>query len=119
NNLDNPIFNNVSVRYLNLFSLDDVKNMVSEIGSYMGLDFEEKVYFKLHENYGGHPFLIRNVCSMLNSHFMDRPYIITSRDYDDLKDDIDGQLISYIQSILFVLEKWYPIEFEILKDIAL
>ncbi|MFB3163792.1 cold shock domain-containing protein [Neobacillus sp. 179-J 1A1 HS] len=119
NSMDNPIFNNVSVRYLNLFSLNDVKNMVAEIGSYMGLDFEDKVYYKLHENYGGHPFLIRNVCSVLNSHFRERPYKITSRDYDDLKDDVDGQLISYIQSILFVLEKWYPIEFEILKDIAL
>ncbi|HAT4072370.1 TPA: cold shock domain-containing protein [Clostridium perfringens] len=119
NGFDNPIFNNVSVQYLNLFTLDDVKNMVQQIGSYMGLSFEEKVYFKLHENYGGHPFLIRNVCSMLNSHFSKRPYKITSRDYDDLKDEIDGKLISYIQSILFVLEKWYPIEFEILKDVAL
>lgn len=119
NGFDNPIFNNVSVKYLNLFTLDDVKNMVQQIGSYMGLTFDEKVYFKLHENYGGHPFLIRNVCSMLNSHFSQRPYKITSRDYDDLKEKIDGRLISYIQSILFVLEKWYPIEFEILKDIAL
>ena len=119
NGLDNPIFNNVSARYLNLFSLNDVKNMVQEIGGYMGLDFEDKVYYRLHENYGGHPFLIRNVCSMLNSHFAERPYKITGRDYDDLKEEIDGQVISYIQSILFVLEKWYPIEFEILKDIAL
>ncbi|MCQ2022870.1 cold-shock protein [Clostridium butyricum] len=119
NGFDNPIFNNVSVKYLNLFTLEDVKNMVQQIGSYMGLSFDEKVYYKLHENYGGHPFLIRNVCSMLNSHFIQRPYKINSRDYDDLKDEIDGKLISYIQSILFVLEKWYPIEFEILKDIAL
>jgi len=119
NGFDNPIFNNISVRYLNLFSLDDVKNMVGEIGSYMGLDFDERVFYKLQDNYGGHPFLIRNVCSMLNSHFRERPYKITNRDYDDLKDEIDSKLISYIQSILFVLEKWYPLEFEILKDIAL
>ncbi|WP_238907279.1 cold shock domain-containing protein [Clostridium sp. YIM B02506] len=119
NEFDNPIFNNVSARYLNLFTLDDVRSMVHQIGSYMGLSFDEKVYYKLHENYGGHPFLIRNVCSILNSHFVQRPYKITSRDYDDLKEKIDSKLISYIQSILFVLEKWYPIEFEILKDIAL
>lgn len=116
---DNPIFNNVSVTYLNLFSIEDVKNMTKDIGNYMGLSFDENVYFKLHNNYGGHPFLIRNVCSMLNGHFPDRPYKITNRDFDDFKDEFDSKLISYIQSILFVLENWYPNEFEILKDIAL
>ncbi|MCQ4697992.1 cold shock domain-containing protein [Paeniclostridium sordellii] len=116
---DNPIFNNVSVTYLNLFSLEDVKNMTKDIGNYMGLSFDENVYFKLHNNYGGHPFLIRNVCSMLNGHFPDRPYKITNRDFDDFKDEFDSKLTSYIQSILFVLESWYPNEFEILKDIAL
>lgn len=119
NGIDNPIFNNISVKYLNLFSLDDVKNMTKEIGSYMGLSFEDSVYYKLHSNYGGHPFLIRNVCSMLNSNFSERPYKITNRDFDDFKEEIDSKLISYIQSILFVLENWYPNEFDILKDIAL
>ncbi|HFR4184936.1 TPA: cold shock domain-containing protein [Bacillus cereus] len=119
NGFDNPIFNNISVAYLDLFSLEDVKGMVGEIGSYMGLKFDESVYHKLHTNYGGHPFLIRNVCSMLNSQFKQRPYRITSRDYDDYKDEIDARLISYIQSILFVLESWYSLEFDILKDIAL
>lgn len=119
NGLDNPIFNNVSITYLNLFLLEDVRNMIGDIGSYMGLSFEENVYFKLHNNYGGHPFLIRNVCSILNTHFTQRPYKITNRDFDDFKEEIDTKLISYIQSILFVLENWYPNEFDILKDIAL
>jgi cold shock CspA family protein len=119
NSFDNPIFNNISVTYLNLFSIEDVKSMVSEIGSYMGLSFDEAVFYKLHTNYGGHPFLIRNVCSMLNSYFKERPYKITSRDYDDFKEEIDSKLISYIQSILFVLESWYSLEFDILKGIAL
>lgn len=119
NGFDNPIFNNISVKYLDLFTLNDVKNMTKEIGSYMGLSFEEGVYFKLSNDYGGHPFLIRNVCSILNSNFTERPYKIISRDYDDFKEVIDTKLISYIQSILFVLENWYPTEFNILKDIAL
>ncbi|WP_202709463.1 cold shock domain-containing protein [Sporosalibacterium faouarense] len=116
---DNPIFNNVSTTYLDLFSLEDVREMIGEIGSYMGLSFEEPVYFKLHSYYGGHPFLIRNVCSILNSHFTQRPYKVTNRDFDDYKEEIDTKLISYIKSILFVLQKWYPGEFDILKDIAL
>ncbi|MGD6870617.1 cold shock domain-containing protein [Sutcliffiella horikoshii] len=116
---DNPIFNNINPTYLNLFTYEDVKTMVSEIGSYMGLKFEEGIYHKLFNDYGGHPFLIRNVCSMINSYFKERPYTITNRDYDDYKESIDKRLIPYIKSILFVLENWYPIEFEILKDIAL
>ncbi|MFK9120719.1 cold shock domain-containing protein [Peribacillus frigoritolerans] len=119
NGYDNPIFNNISVTYLSLFTIEDVKSMVGEIGAYMGLKYDESVYHKLHTNYGGHPFLIRNVCSMLNSYFKQRPYNITNRDYDDYKEEIDSKLISYIRSILFVLDSWYPLEFDILKDIAL
>lgn len=119
NDNDNPIFNFTSIRYLDLFKLKDVENMVREIGGYMGLDFEDSVLAKLHENYGGHPFLIRNVCSMLSKKFSARPYMINKRDYNDNKEDIDVNLSTYIQSIVFVLKKWYLQEFNILKDISL
>jgi len=118
-NADNPIFNNTSITYLSLFSVQDVKKMVTDIGNYMGLEFDEAVIFKLHENYGGHPFLIRNVCSKLNEMFTNRPYIITKLDYEAKKQELDQFLISYIRSILSVLETFYSKEFYILKDIAL
>ncbi|MDW4068674.1 cold shock domain-containing protein [Staphylococcus saprophyticus] len=119
NNNDNPIFNFASIRYLDLFKHNDVKNMVNEIGGYMGLSFDESVVVRLHENYGGHPFLIRNVCSMLAKQFKTRPYTINKRDYDENKNEIDKKLSQYIQSIVFVLKRWYNREFEILKSISL
>ena len=119
NEMDNPIFNNLTKYYLSLFSQDDVENMVRKIGKYMGLSFDSSVYFKLTNDYGGHPFLIRNACSVLNQRFKTRPYMIQSRDYDDCKKDIASGLIPYIESILIVLQRWYQDEYEILKDIAL
>lgn len=119
NDNDNPIFNFASIRYLDLFKLSDVNNMVNEIGGYMGLSFDDHVIARLHENYGGHPFLIRNVCSMLAKKFKTRPYTLNKRDYDENKNEIDKKLSQYIQSIVFVLKKWYSPEFEILKSISL
>lgn len=119
NGIDNPIFNFASIKYLNLFEHNDVKNMVNEIGGYMGLSFDEPVILRLHENYGGHPFLIRNVCSMLGEKYRKRPYVINKRNYDENKNEIDKKLSQYIESIVFVLNRWYSNEFEILKNISL
>lgn len=117
--MDNPIFNSLTKYYLSLFNVEDVENMVKKIGKYMGLSFDSSVYYKLYNDYGGHPFLIRNACSVLNQRYKTRPYTIQSRDYDDCKGDIATGLIPYIESILNVLKRWYQEEYEILKDIAL
>lgn len=119
NEMDNPIFNSLTKYYLSLFNVEDVENMVKKIGKYMGLSFDSSVYYKLYNDYGGHPFLIRNACSVLNQRYKTRPYTIQSRDYDDCKGDIATGLIPYIESILNVLKRWYQEEYEILKDIAL
>lgn len=56
NNVENPIFSMISIEYLNLFDLSNVKDMIGHIGKYMGLNFDEEIYTKLTEDYGGHPF---------------------------------------------------------------
>ena len=40
--------------------------MVRKLGRIMGLRFDEIIYGKLTEDFGGHPFLIRHVCSVIN-----------------------------------------------------
>ena len=47
NNVENPIFSMISIEYLNLFDLSNVKDMIGHIGKYMGLNFDEEIYTKL------------------------------------------------------------------------
>ncbi len=39
--------------------------MVSTIGNYMGMRFDDEIYTYLTDDFGGHPFIIRQVCSHL------------------------------------------------------
>ena len=79
---DNPIFSLVNINYLDLFRYEDVKEMVSNIGGYMGLNFDEEIYSNLNIDYGGHPFLIRHICSLINSDVNNsqRPYKVSKYD---------------------------------------
>jgi len=62
--IDNPIFNLVPFEYIPKFDVPQTREMVRKIGRIMGLHFDELIYGKLTEDFGGHPFLIRHVCSV-------------------------------------------------------
>jgi hypothetical protein len=99
-----------------LFTLDNVREMISSIGKYMGLHFDQEVYTYLHDDYGGHPFLIRHVCSLINSQINTiRPAIVTKFIYKQNKENYDKQIQDYIKLIIYVLEKWYPEEYRLLQ----
>ncbi len=120
NGYDNPIFSMLSPTYLELFSVKDVKEMISSIGNYMGISFDEEIYSLLTDNYGGHPFLIRHVCSLINSNIqLSRPYTVTKYEYKERKNEYDSQLTNYIELILGILKKWYPEEYELLEILVI
>ena len=123
NGSDNPIFNGLSAQYISLFDLDDVRRMVSNIGGYLGLQFDEEIYTKLIDDYGGHPFLIRQVCSRMNSEVLERreirPYTISKYSYEKHSNDYQSQMAGVIEQILGVLQDYYPSEYELLKTLAL
>jgi hypothetical protein len=116
---DNPIFGMINPLYLDLFNIKDVKDMITNIGKYMGLKFEEEIYTKLTDDYGGHPFLIRHVCSLINEEVqVVRPYTVTKYDYRIKKNEYDKKISGYISLILQILERWYPKEYELLEVLA-
>lgn len=118
--VENPIFSMISSEYLNLFDLNNVKDMIGHIGKYMGLKFEEEIYTKLTEDYGGHPFLIRHICSLINANVSaNRPCSISKYEYDAKKKEYDTQIIHYVEMILSVLKIWYPIEYDLLEILAI
>ena len=112
NNVENPIFSMISIEYLNLFDLSNVKDMIGHIGKYMGLNFDEEIYTKLTEDYGGHPFLIRHICSLINKDIsLDRPCQVSKYEYATKKKEYDAKIVHYVEMILGVLKTWYPKEY--------
>jgi len=117
--LDNPIYRMITPEYLNPFTLVQVREMVSSLGKYMGLRFDEEIFTYLTEDYGGHPFLVRQVCSYLHNNTpRQRPQTITKFHYKNLKPNIDNALSDYIFLIVNVLQEWYPDEYALLISLA-
>lgn len=110
NGADYPIFNGLSAQYISLFDFDDVRKMVSNIGGYLGLRFDEEIFTKLIDDYGGHSFLIRQVCSQMNSEVLERreirPYIISKYSYEKHSNDYQSQMAGVIEQILGVLQDY-------------
>lgn len=120
NGFDNPIYRMISPKYLNFFTVEQVKEMVGTIGNYMGLTFDYEVYTYLTEEYGGHPFLIRQICSFIHSDLSkERPINASKYYYKEKRDDFNRRLIDYIDLIIQVLKNWYPEEHHLLEKIAL
>lgn len=113
---DNPIFGMINPTYLDLFSVKDVKNMITSIGNYVGLSFEEEIFALLTDDFGGHPFLIRHICSLINKNVAtSRPYRVTKYEYKQRKSEYDLSISGYIELILNILNRWYPEEYELLE----
>lgn len=123
NGYPNPIFNVLSPLYISLFELADVKRMVSDIGGYLGLKFEEEIFTKLIDDYGGHPFLTRQVCSRINADILtrgeNRPFLVTKYSYGKYASEYRSKMEGVISQILDVLQDYYPKEFALLKTLAL
>ena len=120
---DNPIFGMLNPIYVSLFEYDDIKRMITAIGGRLGLSFEDAIFSKLMEDYGGHPFLIRQVCSKINQDYLlkniKRPAVVTRYSYAIKNEEYRQRMTSVIEQILGVIENYYPKEFELLKRLAL
>ena len=97
--------------------------MVSDIGGYLGLRFDEEIFTKLIDDYGGHPFLTRQVCSRINADILsrgeERPFHVTKYSYGKYSSDYRSKMEGVISQILDVLQDFYPSEFALLKILAL
>ena len=123
NGTDNPIFNILTPIFVPLFEYSDVNNMVSNIGRHLGLSFDEEIFTKLVDDYGGHPFLTRQVCSKINNELLRekqlRPCKISKYTYEKRSTDYRTQMEAVFSQILGVLKDYYPNEYELLKILAL
>lgn len=117
---DNPVYRMISPKYLSFFNASEVKDMVSTIGNYMGLEFDDEIFTYLTEDYGGHPFLIRQICSLIhNETSIERPVRVTKYYYQENKERFDRALTDYIELIIQVLNRWYPREYHLLELLSI
>jgi hypothetical protein len=115
---DNPIFNVFQPKYIPGFSQSQTREMVRKLGRLMGMNFDEGIYTRLTEDYGGHPFLIRRVCSELAQKYRTRPVTIDRIKYVENKDKFNRES-DYFEMLLEVLLQFYVDEYEMLKMLAI
>jgi len=117
---DNPIFNQIPFQYIPPFDVPQTREMIRKIGKIMGLNFDENIYGRLTEDFGGHPFLMRNVCSVINKLCpSDRPARVDKNLYENAKELFNKEYSSYYEMIVSVLKEYYNDEYEMLKFLAL
>ncbi len=117
---DNPLFGMVTKKYMPPFSRDEVRQMTRTLGRFMGLSFSEDCFDYLHERYGGHPHLTRQACSRIFDGLKDKrkPIEVTKVALQSQEADRDLALFSNAENVLSVLQRWYPLEYEMLDYLA-
>lgn len=122
NKIDNPIFSLFSPQYIVPFDFSQTKEMVDQLGGYMGLEFKPEVIALLVSDFGGHPLLIRQMCSYIHKNVdSSRPITIDKFLYQKNKEAFyasDSGFIRYARMILEVLETWYQDEYSLLVHLA-
>lgn len=119
NGHENPLFKSVPGRYVPPFDVTQVREMVRKLGRYMGLKFEERIYGLLTEDFGGHPFLIRQFCSQIHESLgVERPILVDKPIYENVKSSFSDRAKEYLDMMIMVLRDWYPNEYEVLTYLA-
>lgn len=116
---ENPLFGSIPGQFVPSFSVEQVREMVRKLGRYMGLRFDEIIYSKLTEDFGGHPFLVRQICSRIHMALGgDRPARVDKPLYEKVKRDFFKVAVDYLEMIVQVLHDWYPDEYAMLSFLA-
>lgn len=117
---DNPIFAQFPRLYIPRFTAPQTREMVRRLGRLMGLDFDEYVYAKLTEDFGGHPYLIRHLCSVIHRIAdQQRPVVVGKALYEKARKQFVHEGRGYFEMILSVLKEFYSDEYDMLKFLAL
>jgi hypothetical protein len=119
NGIDNPIYRFITPSYLPFFKVSEVKDMISSIGNYMGLFFEEELYTYLTDDFGGHPFLIRQACSTIHKTVSThRPVRYSKFRYESERESLTKSIQDYVGLVVHVLREKYPDEYNMLEYLA-
>lgn len=117
---DNPLYGQIKPEYIPGFTVQQTKQMIETLSSYMGISVDEEIYAYLVREFGGHPFLIRQICSYMKSE-LDKG---NCRHIDRLlyeKSVIEfnnGAGHGFCEMVIGVLSEHYPDEYTMLSYLA-
>ena len=118
-NADNPIFAQIPLEYIPGFDVPQTREMVRRLGRIMGLKFDEYIYSRLTDDFGGHPYLIRHVCSVINRLVRnERPVRIDKVLYEDAVRLFLRDYSQFMEMILSVLKEYFRDEYEMLRTLS-
>jgi hypothetical protein len=115
---DNPLYAFVKATYLGLFTYPQLSDMLSTLGRRMGINFDSKALEILFDEYGGHPYLSRRLCSFIAATHPERPLTVTSA---MMQTDIGAffeQIVVDHRGILQVFKEYYPDEHSLMELLA-
>ncbi len=116
---DNPIFAQVPIEYIQGFDVLQTREMVRRLGRIMGLQSDEAIYARLTEDCGGHPYLMRHVCSVINRiSRMERPVRVDKTLYEEAVGIFLRDYGHFLEMILSVLKEYFVDEYEMLSMLA-
>lgn len=115
---DNPLFGNVEKRFIPMFTADQVSEMVTDLGSIMGVEFDSESRLRLFQDFGGHPFLTRYACSFIANAARERPVTVDRTVYAKGVAQYTTESDSYVKSVVGLLEDQYPDEHLMLNYIG-
>ncbi|WP_133247605.1 ATP-binding protein [Pseudomonas sp. SDI] len=119
--VQNPLFGIVPHKYLTGFSQEESRMMLRKLGKRMGMAFEFDACNYIRDWYGGHPLLIRQACSTLNSFMaenMDHPFKVDVQSFEGLKSRIDQELTFYSNHAISEIREFYPDEYYLFELLA-
>lgn len=116
---ENPIFASIPPRYIPCFDVDQVSEMVSGLGAYMGLKFSTDICARLTSEFGGHPFLIRLMCSHIHKQIKgDRPVEVDKTVYRVSRKEYELFSEEFLEMMVGVLRESFYEEYEMLVYLA-
>ena len=119
NGLDNPLFSSIPLDYVPGFSVGQIKEMVTRLGGFMGLKFDEGLFSQLRDQFGGHPFLIRQLCSGVHHRApQSRPFRVDRSVYESARAEFETAGAGYITAIIGVLLESFPDEYDMARYLA-
>ncbi len=112
---DNPLYGTVEKRFIPMFTPEQVSEMVMDLGSIMGVEFDPESRTKLFQDFGGHPFLTRYACSYIAKAIRERPIQVDRTLYARGILKYTNESESYVESVVGLLKEQYPDEYVMLE----
>ena len=120
--VQNPMFGLIYPHYLTGLADPEVKNLLQQIGTRMGLIFEDEAKDYISRQYGGHPLLTRMACSQVHNHFISkgdiRPIRVSRVFLEQTENERERDISFFCHHVISELQLFYYDEYQMLEMLA-